>query len=370
MTLHFFEGFETVGTEVGLANQATTRPRIDLRWDSTTVGGIPSTDSYFLIQDVFAEGYAIQMGNNGFSNGNSLIWFFPTGTTATDASATTFIMGCRLHVPSTARTWDVFQIRDGTSNNTHLAFKVTNSADFSAWRNLAGSALGSASAVFTPGDWHYVEVKWKIGDSPHGLVEAYVDGVQVFSASSVDTKDFFSNVSRLRFHTTNASTGEDFVGFDDIYVLTVDATAPNDYLGAQARVLSLPPNADGTTTDWTPSSGSDHYALIDENGADAADYIESNTNAQVDMFEITNPSAGGQFVAVKIEAEAIDTSAGANSIDVRVDSNGTVDETEHNVTSTSAYDVFAHYQMTDPDTGSAWTLSGINNLEVGVKFNT
>jgi hypothetical protein len=125
MTMHFFEGFETVGTSLGLANESTTGPRIALRWDASSRGGTPSTDSFFLIDDVQSEGYAIKMGTSGPSNSNYLRWHVPSGKQAVGASATEFIVGCRVHIPTPANTFAIMSVYNSQTIIGYLALRGT-----------------------------------------------------------------------------------------------------------------------------------------------------------------------------------------------------------------------------------------------------
>lgn len=367
--LYNFEGFETVGTEIGIANQGTTAPRIVLRCDESARGGVPATDSFFLIDDKDSEGYAIQMGSNNFSNGNFIAWNIPVADQGAGAPGKTFIVGVRLHVPSTTRTYSFLGVRSDANNDTHIFWRIVDSTDLQCWLNVVGQ-IDIATDVFTPGSWHYVEMKFKIANAPFGLVEAYVDGNLAFSDSSIDTLNFWATVDQFRFLNTVSASGEDYTGYDDIYMLKTEGDDPVDYLSASVSVVSLPPDADDTV-EWTTSAGSDHYALVDENGADPSDYVETNVDTEEEMFTITDLSVAGDYYGVKVEVEAIDTDVGANNMDVRIDSGGTIDETNYNVTDTVNYAVFIYIVgADDPDTSSAWTTSAINALKIGAQFNT
>jgi len=377
MSIIFFEGFETVGTLTGLANQATTRPHVHKRWSLTASGGAPATDSYFTITDAFSEGYALQMGSNSFSNGNYLRHTFASGQRGVGASATEFLMGVRVHIPDPANTFSIMQVYNsyGSGGSADFSINCVSSADVSVSR-FVGGTIETATGVFTAGSWHYVEMAWTIssGSTANGKYDVYVDGVQVMVDTTARTNgNFFSNTEYMRFNNiSGASTvGDDYVAYDDIYLLEVDATAPNDFLGSKVRVLSLPPDADAGTNQWTLSSGSAaHYTYIDENGADSADYLQESTNGNADMFDFTDTAASGEFIATKVEAEAIAITTTSHTLDVRLNSNVTVTETNHAVTSTTAYIVVAHYDALDPNTGSAWTQGGIDAADVGIQFNT
>ena len=377
MALLFFEGFETVGTELGLANQSTTRPRINKRWDNTGAGGAPATDSFFLIDDDFSEGYAICMGTSSFSNGNYLEWDVPASYTCVNLSATTLVVGARVHFPSgSTRDFPWLSIR--TTNPAvanSLQFYVIDSVDVQAYNPQFGvGEIGLAEDAVSPDTWHYLECKFIIAESASsGFVEVRVDGIEVINETGVDTNNNFGTaVLDFRFGCTNASTGDgDYVGFDDIYILVDEDGGQTDYLNPQ-RVRSIVPTGDTGTMDWTTSTGTVHYTLIDENGADTSDYIESATATDIDMFSLTNvdDSREGNYHGVKIEVEAIISDSGTGSVDVRIDSNGTVSETNTSITSTTTYVVATHYDDKDPSGGADFTKTRIDGLKAGVEKNS
>lgn len=159
-----------------------------------------------------------------------------------------------------------------------------------------------------------------------------------------------------------AGTGDDFVGYDDIYV-TDDKSTQAGFLGPSV-VVSLPPTAD-TNQDWTTSSGVDHYALVDENGADSADYVEAASNGLIDRFSHEDSIGDGEIYAVKIEAEAINTTSGTPTIEVSMGSSGQISDT-FTVDDTVNYNVFQFTSTTKPGGGS-WTFSDLDALESGIE---
>lgn len=378
MSVLFFEGFETSGTLLGIGNESTTGPRVGLRWDSFSRGGIPSTDSFFLIDDSFSEGFALQMGSNGFSNGNHLTYSVPNALNGVGASATEFVVGVRVHIPTPANSFAMIQVRNGTGSfpgTADLQVNCINSVDVSVSR-FVGGTMETATGVLTADTWVYVELKFTIssGSSTNGSYDVHLDGTQIMVDTTARTNgNFFSTVEAIRFPNMSGSSTDagDHVAYDDIYILEADATEPNDFLGAKVRVLSLPPDGDAGTNQWTLSSGSAaHYTYVDENGADAADHLQESTDTDEDMFDFTDSAADGEFFCLKVEAEALAITTTSHTLDVRCNSNATITETNHAVTDTANYAVFAHYEQEDPDTSSAWTQAGIDAADVGIQFNT
>lgn len=374
MSLLFFEGFETVGTELGLANQATVGPRVELRWDASGRGGNPVSDSFFLIDDFLSEGFALQMGFNGPSIGNFVQRNTPVSLQgAPGAGATEYIVGMRVHIPSTPRTWKICQVtgKDPLGfDSVAIELECENSADLRVRRGLGGPSIGFAAGVVTAGSWHYIELRFKIADTPNGIIEVKVDGTSQITDTAADTNNFLAtDAIFIQWETTAVAGGTDFVAYDDMYLLET-GTSPNSNFLGDVRVVSLPPTADASPTNWTTSSGPTHFSLVDENGADAADYIESDTNSQEDMFDTTNLSVASSVLGVKIEAEAINTTGGSPTLDVRVKSGVSVAETNYTVDDTVDYAVFSHLSETDPATGSLWLDAAVDAMNVGVQINS
>lgn len=368
MSILFFEGFETVGTETGLANEATTRPRISQRFHSSSAGGTPATTGFFLMDDQFGQGGFAW--NHGINRDSFLRVEIPNELDKV------IVVGCWVHIPETTDIDIViFEPEGGASPGSNNHFSVI----INARKNLQVSGAGTAISVevldaFVPGAWHHVESKFRV-DTTTGFVEVRVDGVEVINETNVDTQDFDGNVLSIKFGPMALTTpltgvGEDFFAMDDIYILKTEGGAPDDFLGPRAQVRSLPPTGDNLTQWDTTSIGTVHYTLIDENGADSADYVETTTNTDRDEFDLTDiAESEGTFYAVKIEAEATDEGDTNNTLDVEVESGGSRSQTSYTV-SDSASTVYNHYAATDPQGGGAWTKSRVDAMRAGIEFNT
>ncbi len=369
MGLLFFDGFETVGTETGLANEATVFPRIDQRYDRAQTGGTASTTGFSLRDDQFGEGFA---WNHGINRPNSL-----RVETAVEADET-YIVGCWVHVQDTTlNDLDAITILTTLSGEgeNHIGVRIVDNTDLLLFRDPNTTQLARVNDVITPGKYHYIEIKCVI-DNTAGSAEVRVDGVTQITVSSVDTQNFSSTVVGVQFGQMTlfgpvlTDVGQDFVALDDIYILKVDGSAPDDFLGPRTRIKSLPPEADNLDEWDTTSSGTDHSALIDENGADDTDYVETTTDTDRDEFDLTDVTESeGTFHAIKIEAEATDEGDTNNTLDVEVESGGSRSQSSFTV-SDPADTVYVHYATTDPQGGGVWILSRVNAMRAGIEFNT
>ena len=367
MAIIFFEGFETSGTLTGLANQATTQPEIAKRWGRTQAGGAPSVSGYYLIDDRFGTGFAWNQGSN---RGNYLQVFVDD----TDVYGGQYTCGMAVHIPDTTEI--SFTLVSPQGNTTaipdpHFSVLVEDSTDLTLTDTGFGT-IETVPDVFTPGRWYYVEIRLVVHNT-EGLVEVKVDGEQVMLQEDIDTQDFYSNVAVLQFGAADLSgtsvtdTGGDYIAFDDIYVDFNESTG-DYFLGSRVVVRSLPPDGDNSVS-WSTSTGTVHYSLVDENGNDDTDYVESSTNGQRDEFSLTDiPAEDGLFHCVKIEAEASDQGNTDNNLDVEINSGGSRNQTTYQVTESDS-EVFVHYQVTDP-AGGAWSKTAIDAMLAGIEFNT
>ena len=104
--------------------------------------------------------------------------------------------------------------------------------------------------------------------------------VKVIDLSGVGTRQQTEvGVDRIRFQL-NGLNQFTTPTIDDVYVTNSGAR-----LG-ESRVAALYPNADTADADWTPSTGTDHYALVDETTVNSdADYVASGTVGDLDLYE-------------------------------------------------------------------------------------
>ncbi len=368
MSIIFFDGFETVGTEIGLANEATTRPRINLRYAKTEAGGSPSTTGFYLIDDQFGEGFAL---NRGINRPN-----YVRIETLVEADKT-YVIGCWVHIQSTTiEGLDVFTVLDSLSGSgeNHIGIRIIDNTDLLLFRDPSGVQIARVNDIIIPGAWHFIEMKCLV-DSSAGLAEVRVDGITHINLTSIDTQNFSSTVKGVQFGKMSlfgsavTNTGQDFVALDDIYVLKTEGGAPDDFLGVKTRIKSHPPEGDNVA-DWTTSTGTVHHTLVDENGADDTDYVETSTDTDRDEFDLTNMiEAEATIYAVKIEAEATDEGDTNNTLDVEVESGGSRSQTSSTVSDPNDT-VYNHYAAVDPQGGGAWTLTRVNAMRAGIEFNT
>jgi hypothetical protein len=328
MSVLFLEGFETSGTELGLVNQATTRPRIAKRFDSVGAGGSPATDSFFLIEGELGD-FACAMGSSAFSGGNFLKWVVPDELQEAPG-AQTWAVSQRVHIPSAARTFTPLFI-EGKLVGLSTAFevRVENSTDIVIRRGAALTQVVRVDDILTPG-WHHLETRFQVSDT--AALEVRLNGTPIID-NTYDLNDFLTiGVAAFTFFGSVASTDPgDFTAYDDLAVVE----SPTQWLGDGARVTRLDLDADAAAN-WAPSAPGSHFELIDENGNDESDFIESDHGSA--LFSFTDLPLDRIVFGMKVEAEAKSDTPG-QSLAVRAEVDGIVSEAVHELTST--YDVYS-----------------------------
>jgi hypothetical protein len=152
---------------------------------------------------------------------------------------------------------------------------------------------------------------------------------------------------------------------DDLYILTTSGSANTTFWG-DVHIEARFPTSDATYSQWTPSTGTDHYALVDETTPNTTDYVSSLTPGQKDTYGFQDLTAtDGTVMAVQEMIYAQKSDAGARSIAglSRVSSTDYDGETK---ALTSSYTYYTHVMERNPNTGIAWTISEVNASEFGV----
>jgi len=286
--------------------------------------------------------------------------------TLSSASAS-FVVGAAIKLGAAVTlAIDLFRLFD--AGTLQCGVKINPDLTLSVHRNNTVLTSGTSVTSLSVGTWAYIEFKVTIADSiGAGSCKVRINGVDVITvATSQDTKNS-SNASANQV-SIGGGSGGGAAGtlIDDFYICDQSGGSNNDFLG-DCRIDTLFPNADGSNSDFTPSTGSTHYTLVDEATPNTSDYVESSTVSHKDTWAFQNLSAiTGTIYGVQVCSAALKDDAGARSIANTVKSSATNADGATQALSTSQVyymDVWA----TDPNTAAAWTESAVNSAEFGVK---
>lgn len=264
---------------------------------------------------------------------------------------------------------NIVQFRDASGPTTQCSVYMEGSnGDLKVYRGATTTQLGSTVAgVFALNTWYWVSVRAKI-DNAAGEIDVYVNGSLVFSITGADTQVSANAICDDIF--IDQGTGPD-CNIDDVVICDGDGSAPfNGILLAERRIVTRLANADGTTTDWTASAGSD-YTCVDENPPNGdTDYISSATVGQKTLVGFSDGPTSPNIEAVwpSIRARKDDVTTREIRDVLRTAS------TNYNGTTRALTTSYVNYcgtlRLTNPNSGSQWTESEFNAVEAGPEVVT
>lgn len=224
--------------------------------------------------------------------------------------------------------------------------------------NSAGTDVFTGSTVLSANTWYRIEASIATGTS--AAWELLIDGVSEGSGSTNTTTTNHGAVDFGKVPNVNGNTVDFF--YDDI---AIDAAG---YPGA-GQVEAMQPDGNGTYTAWTGT-----YTDVDEIPHDSdTTYISAmlSTGAETATLESTAAAGISGVVAVAKTCAIVraTTDAIATAFRVRTRSGSTDSDTTADYDASTSYVLLAKLYATDPNTGSAWTLSGLDGAEPGVVNN-
>lgn len=277
--------------------------------------------------------------------------------TKTISSTSTVIVGAAYKAGTNGT--DVIRLFEGSTQHITLYFTSTNTYKLYRGTNT-GTLLATGTTVHSSGIWAYLELKATINDST-GAYELKINGVSEFSASNVDTRN--GGTSGV---VDSVGLGGNNGVYDDFYICDTSGATNNNFLG-DCRIDTLLPSGDGNYTQFTPSTGTAHYATVDESTPNTTDYNYSSTSGDRDSY--TFPDLAGltsqTIYGIQINAAALKSDSGSRSLGTMSRLSGTDKDGSGAALGTSlAY--ISEIQETDP-ASAAWTEANINAAEFGVK---
>lgn len=332
-------------------NGTGVAPGIQSRWAST--GSFQS-----LVAGLLGTGQALQ-GAGGSSS---------TMTATFDSAASSLTVTGTIKIivaDSAGATRNLLAVRSGATWMCGINF--LDNGVISAMRQTsssAGTVLGSsANNAYTVGQVHSFALEIVIHDTT-GRMTLYIDDATtpVLNLTNVDTKNSTpTTVDTLAISLWDATGGRGAI--DDLYV-TDSATKPANW---PLRVETIYPNADGATLNFTPSTGTDHFAVVDEAQASTTDYLSGSSVGDVDELALGNLSSTPTGIEeIGVVGHVHRTDATARSIALGVKSGATTSDGS-NIALAASVGRLSRTLATDPNTSAAWTASGVNALQLRPK---
>jgi hypothetical protein len=282
----------------------------------------------------------------------------------TFSDLTTIVIGSAVKFTDLNSTRAFLTLYDNSSIQVYLL--ISSNGTISVYRYNGNLLASSSAGVIQSDTWQYIEFKTTI-DNSSGIAIVKVNGVEVINESSLDTQYSASaNVNMVQL--LNNAGGSTY--FDDFYICDTSGTKNNDFLG-DINITTLYPNADGTYSQFTPSSGSDHYALVDEAQLtdDDADYTESATAGNKETFTFETFTGTTTILAVQSCMAVKNTDAGTLNVQPVLISGASPTETDGSnyLLSSTTKCMMTIYEK-EPIDDVDWTASKVNAAEFGLRI--
>ena len=300
------------------------------------------------------------------SSGN-LIKMFPSNTT--------WIMGIGIRTLGTmggSQDHDIFEIADETEdsvNDTQISFQYNFDKKFRVVRGneIVGTQLAISDSTFNIDDgWHFVEFQCVINNTT-GSFSAQFDGVTIagLTKTGQDTRNGANDLANTIFLRPVVAGSITDCLYDDYYIANGSTPGIIAMLG-DMKVDALFPKADGNYEEFTNSSGTNAFALVNINPPDNdTSHVESNVANEKNSFDMDD---AGNFVIHGVQ-HVLDVRKTASNVR-KIKHLTRIAGTDHKgdlIRMGESFNMKTKVWETNPQTGSQWIHSGLNGAEFGME---
>lgn len=263
----------------------------------------------------------------------------------------------------------------GDASFVQIGLSLSTAGKLRVWRgrqlgaNAGGTQLGSDSTnTISSNTWYYFELVVTFHGSA-GSVEVYVNGskagwIDLSAQDTTNTANAYANA--FGFGGRSGSFDDDY---DDVYVVSGSGGTHTTRLG-DVRARSVVASAgDGAVAQFTPSSGSDNGAMVDDTVPNGdTDYNESSSVGDVDTYAFASLGATGQVFGLQVhnQVRKTDASTGEAQGVARI---GGTNYLGTQVPLGTSYGYLTHLWEESPATLAAWTGSEADGAEFGLKHS-
>lgn len=254
--------------------------------------------------------------------------------------------------------------------NTHLQVSWSNATGkYSVQHGANGQVLWTSANSYPADIWTYVEVKAKIHSS-NGSFSVQLNGFDAGGNSGINTQNpsGTSTINRIALLGRNSAAA---VYIDDLYVVRCDGVGQNSFIG-DCRIDSLYPISDSSVS-WTRNTGSNNASAVDESPTAVHDsdstYVTVRTTGNTDLYTMSNVSyTNGSIIAVGTSVVARKDDIGVKAVYgvIKTGSNTSISNAYY-MQANLGYSSYGTVWENNPESGFAWSITDVNNIEVGIK---
>jgi hypothetical protein len=255
--------------------------------------------------------------------------------------------------------WGIFAFRYATSVALSLRTLSSGAIEFRRGHSSA-AIIATTNIPLTVNDWNHISFEVRLINNATGWLRVYINGVLAAEAIDVQTSAFAVLPDNI---SARPNVAGDFK-WDDIYIVDASPGGPTGLLGDR-RCASYYPIADGAESDFVPSSGTDNFAMVNEEVPDEdTTYISSATPGDRDLYKFSSPAPGKSIDAMRIMVRARKEDPGGNNLKIVTKSGAAVVVSDFKGAALS-YNHVSEYVQVNPATGLPWTPEEFAAAEFG-----
>lgn len=283
-----------------------------------------------------------------------------TGISVTASVATSYIQfWFRYATKPASNSEEIFEVVD-TAGGYKLAIRINSTGTLGLYQSGGTTLIANGSTVLSQDTWYRIDVKCGTGTTAD--YELKINNTTELSG----TANLGTSNAGSWYVGKTANRNSNTVDFyyDDLVV------SDSGYITGDVQIKRLTPDSNGSTMTWSLGTGASDYTQVDDNPVSDADYVMSPTtgNPNTALFGLTSTSTegiSGTILALKgyVRTRENTTVTSAHRIRIR---SGSTNSDSSNRNGTTTNTAQQRILENDPDTGSAWTLSSLDSVEVGV----
>lgn len=354
--LHFdgWDIYDTV-TDTDIAAKA------DDNWGSSS-----HVNSEINIKPGRYSGYAVQFVSDVGGTGDAYLQQTVSVSGASDTVYCHFNYKFPSESEGSSGDYTVVRLDQGTvfPNPTILEMRFNEDKEMEIWYDTQdNSAADETYNLPDDTDWH--NIIWEVTRGTSKNCKVYLDGEEIIY--SVETS---LDITQLRVGGIDATTTYS-IFIDDLFLCKNSGDGFTGRPDPTSRIERVPPDADTASEDWTLSTGSDSYALLDElpHNSDT-DYISTTAEEDDTICEFTDssPATGLDVVSVRVTCWHRNEAARTTHDIILLVDDGTIAEVGSEDNSGTAYVQLSEYFLDQhPRTSVDWDESTFDGSDWGVR---
>lgn len=283
---------------------------------------------------------------------------------AFSSNAATCLMGAHFQIDTIGNDRFLMVLFDNGTEQVDLRLDASGHLKV----NRGATNLGISSAVILPATKYHIAWKIKVHGST-GTFEVRVNDVVVTSGTGVNTSatgNAYATDYRLGFFSGGNGAGANLY-WDNVYVYNGNGTFPGDVKVEEAIV-----NGNGSQQDFTASPAVSHVLNVDDASPDSdSTYNAGGTSGNIELYTFAAfTTLTGTIHAVQTTPTMRKDDAGARTAKsiIRISGTDYLGATDYSLG--NSYLTLPEIWETNPATAAAWTQSGLNAAEIGIKVTS